>query len=89
MKPGNDLGRAGLRLSAGCVFASGEVAAAVPPGGFRPRRDSFARAQRGNRTHGNDLGRKWLELRVIGSSSPKGRQMQLPQVQRDLVLLLL
>ena len=66
MKPGNDLSRAGLRLSAG-VFASGEVAAPALSGGLKPRRDSFARAQRGNRTHGNDLGRKWPELRVIGS----------------------
>ena len=63
MKLGNDFGRAGLHLFAGCIFASG--AAAAPPGGFRPRRDSFARAERGKRTHRNDLDRKLLELRAL------------------------
>ena len=78
MKPGNDLGCAELRLSPGCVLASGAVA--VPSGGFRAPPASFARAQRGSRTHGNDLDRKWLELRVLCRSGPKGCQMQLPQV---------
>jgi hypothetical protein len=68
-------------------FASGELGAAVLPGGVKPRRDSFARAQRGSRTHGNDFDRNWLELRVLCSSRAKGCQMQRTQVQRYLVLL--
>ncbi len=73
--------------------AEGRQQPCISGGPGAPRRRSpllrFAGAEKcGSRNCGNDFGRHGLELRT-SSSRAKGRQMQRPQVQRNLMLLFL